>query len=191
MKIFKAVKAQYSNAKAIKLNTPLVSRILVISIILLIASFFVNVKMLAFLVTATLFNTWLAGFQIKRGLPTDFELSTFATVLVTAVFGIKWGIFIAIFSKLFACIATGSVVVDHFFMIGTYIIAAILASVLGGMPILVLGILIVTVNCVIMFLISQNIGVPITANLAYTVTNFIFNFIIFSIFSQVVLGLLV
>ena len=190
MKIFKAVKAQYSNFKAIRLNTPLMSRILFVSAVLLIASFFINVKMLVFLITATAFNTWLAGFQIKRGLPTDFELSTFATVLTTVVFGIKWGIFIAIFSKLFSCIATGSVVVDHFFMIATYINAAVFASILSGMPIFMLGLMIVAMNCVIMFLISKNMGIDITANLAYTVTNFIFNFIVFSIFSQAVLGLL-
>lgn len=190
MSLFKRVKAQYSKINAIRLNTPLVNRILFVIIGLVIASFFINVKLLLFLIIATGFNTWLAGFQIKRGLPTDFELSTFATILTTVVFGLKWGIFIAIFSKLFACISTGSVVVDHFFMIATYVNGAIWAAIFSGAPIFALGIVIVIMNCVLMFMISKSMGIDITANLAYTVTNFIFNSIVFSIFGQVVLGLL-
>jgi hypothetical protein len=54
-----------------------------------------------------------------------------------------------------------------------------------------LGMIIVLINCVIMFFISKNLlGLDVTSNLAYTLTNFVFNFIIFSILGNLVYGLL-
>ena len=134
----------------------------------------------------------LQSFQLKRGLPTDFEISTFASVLTTIVFGLGWGIFIAIFSKLIASIYTGNIVADHFFMIATYINAAILAGIFGnGANVLVVGLIIVVVNSVLMFFISKNVlGIDITANMSYTGTNLVFNLLVFSILSEPVNTLL-
>jgi len=191
MSFIKRTKAQYSKVKDIKLNSPLLTRLLIGSIIILIISFFVNVRLIIALILAAVFNSMLQTFQLKRGLPTDFELSTFTTILITLVFGFKWGILNAILSKLIASIYTGSVVVDHFFMMLTYINAAILTAVFGGGNLLFLGFAVILINCVLMFLISKNLlGIDIMANLSYTGTNFIFNTILFLAFSEFVLTLL-
>ena len=190
MKLIQRTKSQYSKVKSLKLNSPLVTRLLIGSIILLIVSFFMNIKLILFLLLAIFFNSWLAGFQIKRNLPTDFELSTFTTVMITLRFGLGWGIVNAIFSKLVASIYTGNVVADHFFMIATYINAAFLSSLFSGVNIFVLGSIIILTNCLIMFFISKRIGIDLTANLSYTFTNFVFNSLIFSIFAEIVLKLL-
>ena len=192
MTIVKTTKARYGKLKQIQLKSPFSSRILIVALVLFLLSFIVNLKLIIFLIVATGFNAYLAAFQLKRGLPTDFELSTFSTVLVTVAFGWKWGIFMAIFSKLFACIYTGSVLPDHFFMIATYINGALIASLFSGMNIFVLGIIIVVINCMLMFFISKNyIGLDITSNLSYTLTNLVFNFIVFSIFSEIVRNILI
>lgn len=193
MKIIKTTKSQYSKIKSIRLNSPFFTRIIFGSVILLLFKliFGMDIKLILFLILAAVFNSLLQTFQLARGLPTDFELSTFTTVMVTAVFGLKWGIFNAIFSKMVACIYTGSIVADHFFMIATYINAAILTSLFGSSNLLVLGFIIVMINSILMFTISKNIlGIDITANLSYTGTNFIFNALTFSIFTEIVHGLL-
>ena len=191
MSLIKKTKSQYSKLKQFNIKSPLVTRILLVVLALIVLSFFVNVKLIAFLIIAVVFNAWLANFQLRIGMPTDFELSTFATVLVTLSFGIRWGIFIAIFSKLFATLSSGSLLVDHFFMMGTYVLSAIIASLFPISNVFLLGMIIVLVNCVIMFTISKNIlGLDPTSNLAYTSTNFIFNFILFSILGNLVYAIL-
>ncbi|MEK6916564.1 MAG: hypothetical protein AABW92_02370 [Nanoarchaeota archaeon] len=191
MKLIKKIKSKYSKVEGIKLNSPLITRLLIVFIGLIVLSIFVNIKLISFLVIITGFNAWLAGFQLRRGIPTDLELSTFATVLTTIAFGFKWGIFIAIFSKLFASISTGDLKADHFFMILTYIIAAIITALFKDVNVFGLGMIIISLNAVIMFLVSKSLlGLDPTSNLSYTGTNFIFNFLVFSIFSEIVLAIL-
>lgn len=191
MRLIKPVKSEYSRFRKIRISSPFTSRALLVLLILLIISLFVNIKLIVFLTITIFLNATMENFRLKRGLPTDFELSTLSTVLVTIVFGLKWGIMTAIFSKLITSIATGNVLADHLFMIATYINAALIASLFPTVNVFWLGMVIIMINCILMFFISKNIlGVLITENLSYTITNFTFNFIVFSIFSQLVLNLL-
>jgi hypothetical protein len=193
MKLIKATKSQYSKIKSIKLNSPLFSRLIIGSFILLIIKllFGIDIRLMIFLILAAVFNSMLQTFQLARGLPTDFELSTFSTVLISVRFGLGWGILNAVLSKLVASIYTGNIVVDHFFMIATYINAALIASFFGSGNVLILGFAIVIINSILMFLISKNmLGIDITANLSYTGTNLIFNLLTFSIFTEVVYKIL-
>lgn len=193
MQIIKTTKSQYSKVKSIKLNSPFFMRIILGSVILLLFKlvFGLDIKLLIFLILSAIFNSLLQTFQLSKGLPTDFELSTFSTVMVTSVFGWKWGIFNAIFSKLVACIYTGNILADHFFMIATYINAAVLTALFGKINILALGLTIVIINSVLMFMISKNIlSLDITSNMSYTGTNLIFNLLTFSTLSELVYGLL-
>ncbi|MFH0874800.1 MAG: hypothetical protein V1859_02595 [archaeon] len=166
---------------------PLFTRILLAAIVLFILSFFINIKMILFLIAAIVFNASLVTFQLDKGLPTDFELSTFTTVIMTMAFGLKAGIIAAIATKIIASVYTGSIIVDHMFMIGTYIFGALIANYFGGVGLPLIGFIIVITNNLIMFNISKFIiGLPITDNLAYTLTNFIFNMVVFSAFSSIV-----
>ncbi len=193
MKLIKTTKSKYSKIRSVKLNSPLGTRIILGTVILLLLKFLFNIdiKLLVFLIMAAVFNSLLQTFQLERGLPTDFELSTLTTVIITLSFGIQWGIFNAIFSKLIASIYTGNVIADHFFMIATYINAAIISAIAGGANVLILGLIIVVINSILMFFISKNIlGVDITSNLSYTGTNLIFNVLAFSIFSEMLFKIL-
>ncbi|MBN1502943.1 hypothetical protein JW930_05345 [Candidatus Woesearchaeota archaeon] len=173
------------------LRGKLFQRILIGTILILLLSIFVDIKLVIFLSIAVAFNAYLALFQLKRGLPTDFELSTFAAVLTTMAFGIKWGLFIAIFSKLIASIYSGSIIVDHIFMIITYCIAALATHVFRFVNVKALGMAIVVMNCIIMFLVSHNVlRLDPTTNISYTSTNFVFNTLVFMSMSEIVLKLL-
>ncbi|MEM3374736.1 MAG: hypothetical protein QXE31_06005 [Candidatus Woesearchaeota archaeon] len=191
MKLIKPVKSQYSKLKEFRIRSSLINRILIGSLIILFLSFFVNVKLIFFLVVAAVFNALLQRVQLQTNMPTDFELSTLSTVLVTAAFGLKWGIVNAIFSKLVASIYTGSIIIDHFFMILTYINAAFLTTLFGSSNLVFTGIITVLINNVIMFFISKNIlGIDPMANTTYTLTNLVFNSIMFSVLANPLLFLL-
>ncbi len=162
------------------------TRILLGAILVIIASLFVDLTLIIFLLLIAIFNAQLAMFQLKKGMPTDFELSTFATVLLTQAYGLKVGLFVAFFTKLLASIYCGYVIVDHFIMIGLYCLAAIIASIFPGAPVFMLGLGIITINNILMFLISRKVlGLDMTSNLAYTATNFLFNLAVFSIFGEI------
>lgn len=187
----KKTKSKFSEFKSLKLKSPLVTRILMGLLILFLLSLFVDIKLVLFLIAVIIFNAWLANFQLKRGFPTDFELSTFSTVIITLTYGLKWGLFVAILSKLIASIYTGNILADHFFMILTYINAAFIAFFVRSSNVLLLGLIIVVINNVLLFMISKHIlGIDISANLSYTGTNFIFNLLVFSIFAEIIFSLL-
>jgi hypothetical protein len=168
-----------------------VKRVLFGSIIILLLSIFMDVRVLLFLLVAIIFNSQLYAFQLSKGLPSDLELSTFSTVLITVTFGIKWGILAAVLTKLIACIYSGSVLVDHIFMILTYINAALIAALFSGANIITLGLVIVVINCILMYFISKFfLSLDFTVNLCYTGTNLIFNIIVFLILAEPVRNLL-
>jgi len=189
MVLFRRVRSKYSKVPKLKLTSPFMVRFIIVLTALFLLSLFVdNMAIPIFLIVAIGFNTWLADFQGKAGMPTDFELSTFTTVLVTvSTNSLKWGIIVAIGSKLFASIFTGNLLADHFFMMLTYINAAIWTRIFGhmaGVNILVLGLIIVIINSVLLYLISKNVlGLDIAANMSYTGTNLVFNLLVFSIFT--------
>ncbi len=161
------------------------SRNLILGFITLLAvSFFIPIKLVIFLILSAIINAFFAKFNLYNGMPTEFELSTFSTVLITAVFGLKFGIFNALMSKLVANIYTGSFIVDHIFMISNYCFAALLTDVFA-FDIVYLGILITLVNNLIMFFVSKyllNISLP--SNLSYIFTNIFSNICLFLSFAQ-------
>ncbi|MBU0757589.1 MAG: hypothetical protein KKF44_05970 [Nanoarchaeota archaeon] len=160
-------------------------------VILFIASFYINPKILIFVALAIVFNAKLVDFQFKRGMPTDLELSTFSTIVITQAFGLKWGLFVAVSTKLIASFYSGGMLADHFLMIFTYCLAAVAASFFPYANTFTLGIIITIMNNIILFGMSMKIlNLGITENIAYTGTNFCFNIVVFSIFGTFVRSLL-
>ncbi|MBT3464163.1 hypothetical protein HOD20_01820 [archaeon] len=170
--------------------------LLVFTISLFIVSRFINPKLAIFLFVTTAFNAMLQKFILKTGVPADFELSTFATIIATMGFGLKMGLLVAILSKFIAMVATAYMIADHFFMMFTYIMAAILTSIFisisPGIDPLTLGLTIVIMNNALMFFMSAKImRLDITSNLSYTLTNFFFNLVVFSVFIRGIHGLII
>jgi hypothetical protein len=147
----------------------------------IILSFFVNIKLILFVVFCTIVNTWVVLSQAKNGLPTDIEFSTVGAVIGSSIFGLSVGIFLAIFTKLFTNFIKGKFIIDHVFQIASYCMAALIASYFHTGNMVALGLWITLITNVFMFLVSKYlIAVPLVDNLAYTVTNAIGNMIFFT-----------
>jgi len=164
---------------------------LIMLIFAAVLSFFISIKFLVFFFISTYFNAMVAKFNFMNGMPTEFELSTFSTILISSIFGFKYGVFNAIMSKFVANLYTGSFILDHVFMVGNYCIAAYIASLFSSANIVMLGFILATFNNITMFIVSHYLlGISPPRNASYALTNLAFNFIIFFSFGDLIYTLL-
>ena len=147
----------------------------------IILSFFVNIKLIFFIIFCTIINTWVVLSQAKNGLPTDVEFSTVIAVIGASIFGLSIGIFLGIFTKIFTSFIKGKFIVDHFFQIASYCMAAVVAFYFNSGSITSLGLWITFLTNLFMFTVSKYvIPVSLVDNLAYTLTNALGNLIFFT-----------
>jgi hypothetical protein len=151
---------------------------------ILVASFFIDIRPVIFLAVFSAGNAIVLSIDRYVQAPLDIELSTFSAVLMTTVFGLKWGIAAAVITKLAAIAYNRNIRVDHLFMIGGYVLAAFFAS-LFQMNIMVLG-LIVTflVNIYVLFISKFVTMLSDYEIIMYGSSNFIFNAVLFIGFSE-------
>jgi hypothetical protein len=155
-------------------------------VLLVILSFFVNLKLILFFLFAIGFSILLAIGLMKISIPCDFELCTFSSVLGTAAFGIGFGIIISILSKIIPCVVRGKIIIDNLFQIVSYVIAGIIGLWLVGFwNITTAGIIAALIANILMYILSHHVlGVSPIDNLIYTGTNMIGNFLFFTIFAM-------
>lgn len=164
-------------------------RLLLVGLIVIIISFFY--KKFFFMTLLIVLNALVLSIERRTGFSSDIELSTFSAVLVTMAYGLKWGILIAISSKLIACFYNALFRIDHLFMIGGYIIAAIIAHLIPGIgPMWVGFIAIIVVNAYIYFISKYVTMLSDFEIWVYGMSNVIFNFLVFSIFANPLLPLM-
>ncbi|MEK6916335.1 MAG: hypothetical protein AABW92_01195, partial [Nanoarchaeota archaeon] len=151
-----------------------------IGILVLFSSFFINIWSLIFLSFFCVINAVLLSLDRYIQMPIDIEVSTFSAVLMTSVYGLKWGIAVAILTKVVAILYTKIVRVDHFFMMGGYVIAAVLANKFAGLNIIVLGIIVTLLTNVYVVFVSKFITMLSNYEIImYGTSNFIFNVVLF------------
>ena len=143
-KVPKKVKIQYQKVKIDR-------KWLLILGLLAILSFFVNIWPIIFLAMFSIANAFLLTIDRYINAPIDVELSTFSAVMMTKLYSLKWGIAVAILTKVAAIIYNKKFSVDHFFMIGGYIIAALIASIAPGSIVLAGVISTIVVNLYVVF----------------------------------------
>ena len=150
-----------------------------------ILSFFINIWPVIFISIFCIANAILLSIDRYVNAPIDIELSTFSAVLITTQYGLKWGIAVAILTKLAAIMYNKNIRVDHFFMIGGYVLAAFMANLLLGMPIVLLGILVTIItNTYVMFVSKFITMLSPYEIMMYGSSNFIFNSVLFLGFSE-------
>lgn len=149
-------------------------------VLLLLLGFLIDLKPIIFLIGAVALNTVLAINLMKISIPCDFELCTLSSVIGTTLFGIKFGILVAILSKLVPSIIRGKIILDNFFQIISYVIAGIVA--LPFSNIVIAGIFASFIANVFMYFVSQYfLGLSPFDNLIYTGTNMMGNLVFFSV----------
>jgi len=145
-----------------------------------IASIFINLWPLIFLSLFCILNAILLSIDRYVQMPVDIEISTFSAVLMTYSYGLNWGIAAAILTKLAAILYNKNVRVDHFFMMGGYVVAAMLANSLAFPSIIMAGIIIAfMVNLYVVFVSKFITMLSAYEILMYGTSNFIFNVVLF------------
>ncbi len=166
-------------------------RYLIVGLIALILSVFIDIKRFLFIAVFIVANCLLLSLDRYLSMPVDLEFSTFSAVLTTAAYGLKWGIFVAIATKFAAMLYNANIRIDHVFMIIGYCVAAWMASFFPGMNIVTLGMISTFMTNTWIFFVSKYI-----TNLSpfeifmYGSSNIIFNFVLFMGFGEVLLSIM-
>ncbi len=151
----------------------------------------INIIPLLFLTVFCVANAILLSIDRYVQAPLDLELSTFSAVLMTTNYSIKWGIAVAVLTKLAAIFYNKNIRVDHVFMIGGYVIAAMFANMFKGMPIVLLGILVtIIVNIYTVFISKYVTMLSNYEIMTYGASNTMFNIVLFIGFSEILLKIM-
>lgn len=152
----------------------------------------INIFPIIFLTVFCVANAIVLSIDRYVQAPLDLELSTFSAVLLATRYGIQWGIAAAVLTKFAAIFYNKNIRVDHFFMIGGYVIAAIFANIFRGMPIILLGVLVtLIVNLYVVFISKYVTMLSSYEILTYGLSNTLFNTVLFIGFSEIILKLMI
>jgi hypothetical protein len=187
-------KVSMSNIRQRYTKLPINRKWLLIALIVLILSFFfkINIFAIVFLVIFFVANAILLSLDRYISAPIDLELSTFSAVLMTTRYGLQWGIAAAVLTKIAAILYNKNFTIDHLFMIGGYIVAAFMASVFHGTPIILLGIIATIITNIYIVFVSKFITMlPDMAIMTYGASNTIFNIVMFVGFAEIFLKLMI
>jgi hypothetical protein len=173
---------------------PIDRKWLLIGLIVLILSFMfkINIVAIIFLVLFCIGNAILLSIDRYISAPVDLELSTFSVVLMTSSYGLQWGIAAAVLTKFAAILYNKNFMIDHLFMIGGYVVAALIANVFTGVPIVFLGIIATIITNIYIVFVSKFITMlPDMAILTYGTSNTIFNIVLFVGFADLFRNLMI
>ncbi|MBT3720093.1 hypothetical protein HN789_05125 [archaeon] len=163
---------------------------LFIILFLAVLSFFIDIWQIIFLCMFSVGNAFLLTIDRYINAPVDIELSTFAAVIMTQLYTLKWGIAVAILSKVAAIIYNKKFSVDHLFMMGGYIVAALIASIAPG-SIVVAGIIsTIVVNLYVVFVSKYITHLSTYEIVMYGSSNTIFNVVLFIGFGEIIFKLM-
>ena len=163
---------------------------IIIGLTLALASFFIQIWPIIFLSIFCVANALLLTIDRYVNAPLDLEFSTFSAVLMTLVYGLKWGLLVAVMTKIAAILYNKNVRVDHLFMIFGYCIAAIVASIMPGSIVIVGVVSTIMVNIYTVF-ISKFVTMFSSYEIfTYGISNTFFNIVLFIGFSEFFLAIM-
>jgi hypothetical protein len=161
------------------------NNILVMAIILISMSMWVNLTPFILLGIFCFANALFLTYERYMKIPLDFEFSTFSTVIMTVKFGLVIGLLTAVLTKLTAIIYHKDLNVNSLFTMTGYILAAILAN-LFHLPFLILGLVVTILVNIYSFVVGKLLSViPNYELIMYFVSNLLFNLIIFASFANI------
>ncbi|MBT3464440.1 hypothetical protein HOD20_04910 [archaeon] len=159
---------------------------IMIAFIILIISFFIDIKRIIVLVALCVINTILLSLDRYISLPVDLEFSTFSAISFAIVYDLKWGLVAGILTKVVTMAYNANVRADHFFMMGGYSMAAVIAAIMTpGFNIITIGIVAtIIVNIYIVFVSIYITNLYPVEIIMYGFSNFMFNIFLFVAFSE-------
>ena len=164
---------------------------LIVAFIVLIISFFIDIKRIIILCFLCGLNAILLSIDRYVSLPVDIEFSTFSAISFAIVYDLKWGIIAGILTKVVAMAYNANVRADHFFMMGGYAMAALIATLMPGVNIITIGVVAtIIVNIYIVFVSLYITNLYPVEIIMYGFSNLVFNIFLFVAFSEPLLFLM-
>ena len=147
----------------------------------------------AIIVTAfILINRLITTYKMFVRIPLEFEFLTLGIVLSTLAFGIKAGIVIAIFGCIVSFIIGFEVSMFSLPMFLGYSSIAVTSFLLKGFDVILIGVIATMINNIIVFLSYHFLfGYDIGKNLSFSISNILFNLILFLNFASTLLKLII
>ncbi len=147
----------------------------------------------AIIVTAfILLNRIITTYKMFIRVPLEFEFLTLGIVLSTIAFGVKAGLVIAIFGCIVSFILGFELSMFSFPMFMGYISVAASAFLLKGFDVVTIGLVATLVNNLIVFFSYHFLfGYNLSKNISFSLSNIIFNAILFLNFSEGLLKLII
>jgi hypothetical protein len=165
---------------------------IILGLLVLILSLFVNIWAVAWLVIFCVGNSILLAFNRYFDGPLDPEISTFSAILMTLKYGLNFGIATAILTKFVSMLYIKKIKANYFFMMIGYVSAALLANLFRGLHVITLGFIVTVLANVIQYFIRKFVvNYSDFEVFSYGFTNIIFNVILFVGFSEILLFLMV
>lgn len=157
-----------------------------------IVSFFVDIWPIVFITIFTVANTAMLSFKKYFDPPIDIELSTMAAVLITIKYGLVYGLIAAFFTKFIQMMYIKKIKMAYFFMMSSYMVAALFANFFSGFGVVNLGIIVSVIsNIYLAFVRKFLLGYSPIEIMGYGITNIIFNIVLFIGFSEMFLFIMI
>lgn len=164
---------------------------LLLLMLVLVSLFFDFVKMMIIVIVFSLINCFLRFYKrIFPGIPIELEISIFSTVLCSIAFGLWAGILVALISSIASEFFTQMIKPYSLVNVIVYALIPFFAIFLTAEAVAGAGLIITVVANIVIFLLFAVLGYDVVRNAAYSITNIIFNYFIFTYLGVAVLALI-
>ncbi|MFH2021642.1 MAG: hypothetical protein ABIJ34_09630 [archaeon] len=154
-------------------------------------SYFINIWPVVFLVGLCALNATLLIYDRYVDLPIDIELSTFSAIIMALKFGLVWGIAAGLLTKMTAIISNRDFNKNSLISLASYALAAVLANLFRGLPLVYLGLIVTVLVNVFSFAVMKFVLLASEYEIiSYSISNIMFNVVVFVGFADLIFRLL-
>ena len=164
---------------------------IIIGLLIWISSFFINTWPIIIISIFCVANAILTSMDRYMSAPIDLELSNFSSIIISSIFGLKYGLLTAFLTKFADMMYNKRIKISYFFMISSYMVAAFFAHKFSSMNVVTLGIIVTLLSNTYLGLIRKFVTqYSIFEVFIYGGSNVIFNIVMFIGFSQPVYNII-
>lgn len=185
--------ATYNESKFIFRDKSKLRFFLGISLSILVLSLLMDIRPVMFLAAFCIAGSFFMIYERYVQMPVDFELFTFFTILMTLKFGLFWGMFTGVATKMSAVFYNKDFNRNTLFSLSAYVVAAILTSFLNQIitNVIALGLIVALMtNVYTFFIFSTIVQMEKMELFMYGGSNFLFNVVMVMGFSQFFVSLM-
>jgi hypothetical protein len=187
-RMYKKLGKQPSKGRKKYLPFVIDKRIILGGIIFILVSFFINIFPIVFLILFSIANTAILSFKRYFDAPVDPQLCTFASILMTMQYGLTYGLITAFLTRFVSMIYNKKIKIAYFFMISSYMVAALFTEVINSDNVVLLGIIVTIISNIYMVFIRKYVTQYSNFEvISYALSDLIFNSVMFIGFSEITL----